>query len=281
MSFLIFRMDTAFAVKLLVGAQGLSLVGLLASLIMFRREKGKMKQMQRNAMEVIQHVQSRVAELLRLTPQQEVREEQRVPVREEVVVTPDDHVKVRQLLRKAEKFLDELEYGEVEKVLIEALTYNPEDEDVNTMLAYVYRKQQKYSKAESIYIHLIEQGSQDPAVFSNLGRVLEEEGRIEMAVKAYQEALKRDQHNAGRHATLAQIFLKQDDVRQAIDAYEQALRYDTRNIEYMFALVDAYMRVDALMMATKYLDAILYNEPYNEKAKEMLLRIKEQGKISA
>jgi len=39
------------------------------------------------------------------------------------------------------------------------------------------------------------------------------------------------------------------------------------------------MAVDALMQATKYLDAILYNEPYNEKANSMLLEIKEKGKM--
>lgn len=271
-------MDTALVVKLLVGLLVIALGGMFVSFFIIRREKGKIKQLQKNAMEVIQHVQSRVSELLRLTPQ-ETKEEKALPKREEIEVTPDDHVKVQQLLRKAEKVLDEEDYEEGEKILIEALAFNAQDEDVNTLLAYVYRKLGKYSKAESIYVHLIEQGSQDPAVFSNLGRVLEEQGRFETAVMSYNEALKRDQHNAARHAALGRIYMKQGETREAIDAYEQALRYDTKNIDYMFALVDAYTNVDALMQATKYLDMILFHEPYNEKANSALIAIKEQGKI--
>lgn len=265
-------------VKLLVGTQVLALGGILSALGLMYREKEKIRSLQKNALEVIGYVQSRVQELMRMTPVSEV-EEEKLPVREEVVVTPDDHVKVQQILRKAEKALDEGDLEEVERLCIEALALNPDDEDVNTTLAYVYRKQEKMSKAESIYVHLIEGGSQDPAIFSGLGRVLEEQGRMEMALRAYQEALRRDQHNAARHATLAELYKKEGATREAIDAYEQALRYDSKNIAYMFALVEAYLQVDALMMATKYLDAILFNEPYNEKAKGMLLAIKEQGKM--
>lgn len=272
-------MSIALVVKIILGVLGLSVIGMLISFFMIRQEKGRMKLLQKNAMEVIQHVQGRVSELLRLTPQTVAKEEKVVTRTEEIDVTPDDNVKVQQLLRKAEKALDEQEYGEVEKILIEALTFNPQDEDVNTMLAYVYRKLGKYSKAESIYVHLIEQGSQDPAVFSNLGRVLEEQERFETAVMAYSEALKRDPHNAARHAALGNIYIKQNELRQGIDAYEQALRFDTKNIDYMFVLAEAYTRVDALMQATKYLDLILFHEPYNEKAKEALIGIKEQGKI--
>lgn len=258
----------------------MSLLGLFVSYFLVRKEKGRLKQMQKSAVDIIQYVQTQVSAILQLTPEDE-QEEQATPVlqREEVRVTPDDHVMVQQLLRKAEKVLDDEDYEEVEKILIEALAYNAEDEDVNTMLAYVYRKQGKYSKAENIYIHLIEEGNQDAAIFSNLGKVLEEQDRLEMAVKSYQEALKRDPHSDARYATLAQALLKQGKVRESIDMLEQALRFDSRNTEYMFGLAEAYMRVDAVMQATKYLDMILNNEPYNEKAKSMLIAIKEQGKI--
>lgn len=265
-------------VKLLVGTQVLAMGGLVTSLAFMQKEKGKIRSLQKNAMDIIGYVHGRVQDVLRMTETAEV-EEEKISTREEVIVTPDDHVKVQQLLRKAEKALDEEDFEEVERICIEALALNPDDEDVNTTLAYVYRKQDKLSKAESIYVHLIEEGNQDPAIFSGLGRVLEDQNRTEMALRAYSEALKRDPHNAARHATLAQMYGKTGATREAIEAYEQALRYDSKNTEYMFALVEAYMQVDALMMATKYLDAILYNEPYNEKAKAMLLGIKEQGKI--
>lgn len=272
-------MNTALVVKVLVGLQVISWVGIMASYVLVRRQKGKLKQLQRSSREIVEYIQGKLSFLLKAEPEQKSQEKVAPTLREEVAVTPDDHVKVRQLLRKAEKFLDEGDYAEVEKILIEALTYNPQDEDVNTTLAYIYSKQEKFSKAESIYVDLIEQGAKDPAVFSGLGRVLEEQGRFEMALKAYGEALKRDQHNAARHATIGALCMRHGETRKGIDAYEQALRYETKNIDHMFALVDGYTKLDALMMATKYLDMILYNEPYNTKANDALLAIKEQGKI--
>ena len=222
-------------------------------------------------------VKSQILTILEQT--QVTSEELKEEEEEEYIVTPDDHVEIQKILRKVEMLLANNDFENGEKLLVEALAFNPDDEDVNILLAFVYMKRKKYTKAESIYLHLVEQEVQDPSVYANLGKVLEAQENLDGAVLAYREAIKRDPHNSVRYAQLGHLLTRMQHTGEAIEAYEQAVRFDTRNTAYMFILGENYLETGAFSLAVKVFERILEIEPYNEKAKLQYLDLKDKGYI--
>lgn len=253
-----------------------SSISILVIAALSLREKWKFRRLQEDAKFLFRGVKSQIMTILERTePILEV-EEGDVEVQE---VTPDDHVEIQKILRKVEMFLSSNDFESAEKLLVEALAFNANDEDVNTLLAFVYMKRKKYTKAESIYIHLAEMNVQDPSIYSNLGKVLEAQDNFEQAVLAYKEAIKRDPHNSARYAQIGNLHMRMQHTLEAIESYEQAVRFDTRNCTYLFALGENYLKSDGGSLAAKVYERILEIEPYNEKAKLHYLDLKEKGYI--
>jgi tetratricopeptide (TPR) repeat protein len=180
----------------------------------------------------------------------------------------DSSVEARRLLRKAEVYAGRKEYPQAEKYLIEALSLDENNKEINKKLALVYLKQQKYPKAELVYLRLIEQGSHDSTVYSNLGLVLYNENRLDMAIKAYQKAIDIDPKRAARYANVGQIYYELQDINSAILYFEQAFKWDNKNIDYMFILAKLYEEKNVKEKAKFFYHKILDIEPYNEEAKE-------------
>lgn len=269
-------MGTGLLVKLDLFLLFFSFVGILSMSFLKSKEHIKFKNLQRESRDVFRGFKSKIMTLLERT---EKVEETSLEEEEEIKVTPDDHVEIQKILRKVEMLLSGNDYEQAEKLLVEALAFNPNDEDVNTLLGFVYMKRKKYTKAESIYIHLVEMKVQDPSIYANLGKVLEAQENYDPAVKSFKEAIKRDPHNSARYAQLGALLWKMKNIGEAIDAYEQAVRFDTRNTLYLFALGELYLSTDAHSLATKVFERILDIEPYNEKAKIHYLDLKEKGYV--
>jgi len=180
----------------------------------------------------------------------------------------DASVEARKLLRKAEVYAGRKEYAQAEKYLIEALSLDEHNKEINKKLALIYLKQQKYPKAELVYLRLIEQGSRDSTVYSNLGLVLYHENRLDMAIKAYLKAIEIDPKRAARYANVGQIYYELQDINNAIAYFEQAFKWDNKNIDYMFILAKLYEEKNVKEKAKFFYHKILDIEPYNEEAKE-------------
>lgn len=177
-------------------------------------------------------------------------------------------LEAKKLQRKADVYIGRGELTQAEKYLIEALSLDETNKEINKKLALLYLKQKKYPKAELIYLKLIELGSRDPTVYSNLGLVLYNEGRLDMAIKAYQKATDLDPKRPMRFANIGQIFYELQDINNAVSHFEKAYALDTKNIDYMFILAKLYEEKNIKEKAKYFYHKILDIEPYNEEAKE-------------
>lgn len=239
------------------------------------KEIWKFKQLREDSRHIFREFKSKILTLLER--KEAVIEDEEDDHTEQYVVTPDDHVEIQKILRKVEMLLSGNDFENAEKMLVEALAFDPDDEEVNSLLAFVYMKRKKYTKAESIYIHLVEMKVQDPSIYGNLAKVLEAQENYDQAVRAYKESIKRDPHNAARYYQLGSLLLQMGSTGEAIEAFENAVRFDTRNTKYLFALGEGYLQTDANSLGAKVFERILDIEPYNEKAKIHYLSLKEKG----
>lgn len=198
-----------------------------------------------------------------------------------VVVTPQDNVEIQKILREVELAMGDQEYEEAERLLIEALSYNPNDEDVNGLLGFIYLKRKKYAKAENIFVHMIERGVKDPAVYGNLAKVLAAEEKLDLAILSAREAQILDSKTPARYVYLAELYVAQGMKSEAVEAYEDALRIGGRNIDIFKALSPLFLEMLRYTDAYKVNKEILEIEPYNEEAKLLLLDLDEKGYLAS
>lgn len=269
-------MDTSLLIKIDVVLTLCSLLGGLYILFQKSISLWRFRKLHDESKQVFRNIKGQLSNLLS-GAKNPVEAEDEKDTQEKIEVTPDDHVTVQKLLRRVEVLLANNDLENSEKLLVSALGYNPEDEDTKVLLAFVYMKRRKYSKAESIYLDLIENNSNDPTVFGNLGKVLEAQDEMETAEKAYIEAIKRDPHNAARFVQLGRLYMKMDRFSEAVAALEEAVRLDTRNTEYLFLLARGYELIASFALSGEVYLRILDIEPYNEKAKVMVLEFREKG----
>lgn len=268
-------MGIGILVKLDVILALLSFLGILGVGGQKMLEIWKYKRLREDSRHIFREFKSKILTLLerKETVEAEMEDEST----DQRTITPDDHVEIQKILRRVEMLLSTNDFENAEKLLVEALAFDPDDEEVNSLLAFVYMKRKKYTKAESIYVHLVELDVQDPSIYGNLAKVLEAQENYDQAARAYKEAIKRDPHNAARYYQLGLLLLRIESIGEAIEALENAVRFDTRNTKYLFALGESYLETDANSLAAKVFERILDIEPYNEKAKVHYLNLKEKG----
>ncbi len=257
-------MDVAVSVKLLVLTMGVSFIGVLGSILYKVSLFFQFKRMDRESRQLFSMVKAKINHILQHGEDKTVKEEK------SLALSKDDARKVKVLLQDVDAMIREDRLDDAERHLVEALGIHPDSEDANSLLAFIYMKQEKFSKAESLYLHLVELGSQDPAVFANLGKVLEEQENYVTAVEAYREAIVKDPHAAKRYVSLAEVYKKMEKSDVAVPLLEEAVRLDSESLTTLYALAEAYEKVGDESKLIESLKVILQKVPEEERAKEWL-----------
>lgn len=257
-----------------------SLLVIMGTVVYKIRSVWKFSLLRNDSMQVFRQVKSRINEVMALSDEKPKEITATAVQHTKSKVSPQDNVEIQKILRKVEKLLTESDFEASEKLLVEALGFNPDDEDVTTLLAFIYYKRNKLTKAENLYVSLIERGTNEPGVYGNLAKVMEEQGKLGLAIAAAKEAAKKDSRTAGRYAQLGQLYIKNAEIEHAVSSYEEAMKYATKNTEYMFALSDLYKRTEQYAKADEVLGKILAMEPYNEDAKVKQLDLRDKGYLS-
>lgn len=179
---------------------------------------------------------------------------------------------VHVLLRTAERMHVQGKDVEVERLLIQALTVQPQALEVRTRLAQFYLQTNRASKAEALYRELVQQ-SEDASLHANLGLACERQEKFAEACVAYQEAWKRDPKNRERVAALGRACVAARQYAEAIPFLEKASVVFPRDSELLSVLADCYLEVGDAAKAEGTLQRLHRVEPYNEEVKEKLLSL--------
>ncbi len=182
---------------------------------------------------------------------------------------------VRSLLRNAEKEWKQDHFEEVERILIQALTVHPFDQDVSAQLAKLYLTTNRESKAEAMYRELL-QRYDDVSFHANLGLAYYRQGKYTDACYAYQEALNRDAKNPERSAALGRACIAAQRFEEAAPLLEKAVAFLSRDIELLHLLAECYLQLNMREQAEEAYRRINKLEPYNEDVKAKMKSIAEE-----
>lgn len=183
---------------------------------------------------------------------------------------------VRSLLRSAEKAEKQNRHDEVERLLIQALTVHPHDQDAGAQLAKLYLITDRESKAEAMYRELL-QHYDDVSFHSNLGLAYYKQGKYVEACQSYQEALNRDPKNPERCAALGRACIAARHFEEAAPLLEKASAFLARDIELLHLLAECYLQLGQREKAEEAYRRINKLEPYNEDVKAKMRSIAEEA----
>lgn len=183
---------------------------------------------------------------------------------------------VRSLLRMAEKAWKQDRFEEVERLLIQALTIHPLDQEAGAQLAKLYLTTDRESKAEAMYRELL-QSSDDVSFHANLGLAYYKQGKYVEACYAYQEALNRDAKNPERTAALGRACIAAQRFEEAAPLLEKATAFLSRDIELLHLLAECYLQLNMREHAEETYRRINKMEPYNEDVKAKMKTIAEEA----
>lgn len=179
---------------------------------------------------------------------------------------------VRSLLHAAEKAWKQEKFEEVERLLIQALTVHPFDQDVSAQLGKLYLTTGRESKAEAMYRELL-QNHDDVSFHANLGLAYYLQGKYVEACYAYQEALNRDSKNPERSAALGRACIAAQRFEEAAPLLEKATAFLSRDIELLHLLAECYLQLNDREKAEETYRRINKLEPYNEDVKAKMKSI--------
>ncbi len=167
-------------------------------------------------------------------------------------------------LRKDGKF------DEYEKKIIEWLAIDPDDKDLNRLLADLYFTMSNYKKALPILKRIVEMDPNDHKAIRQIGEIYLTSSDFNIAELLIQKAIGINPNNPKYYISMVELFYNTDRKEDAIVEMEKVIKLRPTNSAYMLTLADLYQEIHDLDNAKKYYFRVLEYEPSNEKAKKKL-----------
>lgn len=165
--------------------------------------------------------------------------------------------------------------SEAHKLLIQALSFAPENVEAQYKLALLYLEQKEYKKAEVILKKLINI-EKNADYFYVLGRSLEEQERLTEAATYYEEASHLEPKKADYLASLAKIYWQLGKKEESMQYYFQASELDPRNPGYLTQLIQYHQEKGSLKDHQYLLKKLLLIYPDDEAVKESLRELQKE-----
>lgn len=183
-------------------------------------------------------------------------------------------IKKRKLLEKiiydALGFRKDGKLDEYEKKIIEWLAIDPQDKDLNKLLADLYFTMSNYKKALPILKKIVEMDPKDHKAIWQIGEIYLTSGDFDVAEMLIQKAISINPTNPKYYISMVELLYNTDRKDDAIVEMDKVIKLRPTNSAYMLTLADLYQEINDVDNAKKYYFRVLEYEPSNEKAKKKL-----------
>lgn len=159
---------------------------------------------------------------------------------------------------------------EYEKKIIEGLAIDPEDKDLNKLLADLYFTMGNYKKALPILKKIVEMDPKDHKAIRQIGEIYLTSADFNIAELLIQKAIGINPTNPKYYISMVELMYNTDRKHDAIVEMEKVIKLRPTNSAYMLTLADLYQEVNDSDNAKKYYFRVLEYEPSNDKAKKKL-----------
>ena len=187
----------------------------------------------------------------------------------------------RELLKRKKREIEKIVYqalvlrkegklDEYEKKVIEWLAIDPEDRDLNKLLADFYFNLWNYKKALSLLKKIVEIDPTDHKAIWQIWEMYLISGDFETAELLVDKAISLNQSNPKYYISMVEILYNTERRAEAVDVMEKVVKLRPTNTVYLLTLADLCFENQDFDTAKKNYFRVLEYEPTNEKAKSKL-----------
>ena len=159
---------------------------------------------------------------------------------------------------------------EYEKKIIAWLAIDPDDKDLNKLLADLYFTMENYKKALPILKKIVDMDPNDHKAIWQMGEIYLVSSSFTTAELLIQKAIGINPTNPKYYISMVELMYNTDRKHDCILEMEKVIKLRPTNSAYMLTLADLYEEINDMDNAKKYYSRVLEYEPSNEKAKKKL-----------
>lgn len=175
-------------------------------------------------------------------------------------------------------FKKEGRFDEYEKKIIEWLAIDPDDKELNKLLAEYYFSVWNHKKALSLLKRIIDIDPKDHKAIRQIGEIYLVWWEYDVAEILINKAISMNWDNPKYYASLVELLYNTDRKMDAIIVLENELiKLRPGNLDYLITLAELYEEMWELQNAKKYYFRILEQDQSNEKIKRKLQKITDES----
>ncbi|MDD2565375.1 MAG: hypothetical protein PHZ26_00535 [Candidatus Gracilibacteria bacterium] len=179
-----------------------------------------------------------------------------------------------EIIKFAQTKINRGEYSDAKAKIIEGLSIDKFNKQLNLQLASLYEKDKDYKKAEFIYKDLIVLNDHDTEIYLKLGFILSIQTKYEVAFEIYKKLNSLDKSNVEAIEMLANLAHHLGNYEDSKAYSKIFLKKSPRNVDILYLqslnLINLEERKDALETLLK----VKQLEPYNIKVNELIEKLK-------
>ncbi len=183
-------------------------------------------------------------------------------------VTADEKMVLTEIAKSAKTKMARGEFSEARSKIIEGLTIDKFDKELNCLLASIYERSGDYAKSELLYKDLIVVHDTDPELYLKLGFALSMQKKYEIAFEIYKKLhaiTSGADESVEMLANLAYQLGRHEDVETYAREY---LKKHPRNAEMLNLLASSQASLGKRHEAIETLEKLRVIDPYNVKIRE-------------
>ncbi|EKE28300.1 MAG: hypothetical protein ACD_3C00082G0012 [uncultured bacterium (gcode 4)] len=221
--------------------------------------------------EIIPEIASAVSDVEKtLEPVQELA----VESLKEPELSKDQKDEISEITKLAKNKIWRWEYSDAKAKIIEGLSIDKFNKNLNLLLASLYEIDKDYKKAEFIYKDLIVLNDHDAEIYLKLWFILSIQSKYEVAFEIYKKLHSIDKNNIEAIEMLSNLAHHLGNFEDSRLYSKLFLKKNPRSIDILYLqslnLINLEERKDALETLLK----IKHIEPYNVKVNELIEKLK-------
>lgn len=165
------------------------------------------------------------------------------------------------------------EFSEARARIIEGLSIEKFNKDLNCLLASLYEKERDYKKAELIYKDLILMNDTDPELYLKLGFALSIQGKYEIAYEIYKRLFSLDENSTETLDMLANLGHQLGLHKESNDYAYLFLKKNPHNTDVLYLVAINHINLEERLSALESLKKIRTIDPYNSKIQELIKKV--------
>ena len=189
---------------------------------------------------------------------------------ENLKITWKQKEKLYEILKKIKINIEKGSYEVAKSLIIEWLTIDKFNRDLNLELAFLYEKEKSYKNSEFIYKDLLTYYKNDLKIRKKLWFNLAVQNKLKQSFEVYEMTFKKNRNDLEVIEMLVDISYDMKKYQKCLKYVNLFLKNKWKNIEKLFIKAKCLEQIEKMKEAAEIYNKILTFQPYDTEAKNKL-----------